>query len=54
KYVKKSEKDKVDKIKEEGIKQLKKYRESRGLKEREDVKQALLIFIGKDEYQVIE
>ncbi|MGH2332322.1 AAA family ATPase [Thermoanaerobacter mathranii] len=54
KYVKKNEKDKVDKIKEEGIKQLKKYRESRGLKEREDVKQALLIFIGKDEYQVIE
>ncbi|ADH60452.1 AAA-ATPase-like protein [Thermoanaerobacter mathranii subsp. mathranii str. A3] len=54
KYVKKNEKDKVDKIKEEGIKQLKKYRESRGLKEREDVKQALIIFIGKDEYQVIE
>ncbi|MEM5242920.1 AAA family ATPase [Thermoanaerobacter sp. CM-CNRG TB177] len=54
KYVKKSEKDKVDKIKEEGIKQLKRYRESRGLKERKDVKEALLIFIGKDEYQVIE
>ncbi|SHE52514.1 PD-(D/E)XK nuclease superfamily protein [Thermoanaerobacter uzonensis DSM 18761] len=54
KYVKKSEKDKVDKIKEEGIKQLKRYRESRGLKERKDVKQALIIFIGKDEYQVIE
>ncbi|MFV9567094.1 AAA family ATPase [Thermoanaerobacter mathranii] len=54
KYVKKSEKDKVDKIKEEGIKQLKKYRESIGLKERKDVKQALIIFIGKDEYQVIE
>ncbi|UZQ83655.1 ATP-binding protein [Thermoanaerobacter sp. RKWS2] len=54
KYVKKSEKDKVDKIKEEGIKQLKRYRESKGLKERKDVKQALIIFIGKDEYQVIE
>ncbi|SFE33072.1 Predicted AAA-ATPase, partial [Thermoanaerobacter thermohydrosulfuricus] len=54
KYIKKSEKDKVDKIKEEGIKQLKRYRESRGLKERKDVKQALIIFIGKDEYQVIE
>ncbi|EMT40074.1 MULTISPECIES: ATP-binding protein [Thermoanaerobacter] len=54
KYIKKSEKDKVDKIKEEGIKQLKRYRESRGLKERKDVKEALLIFIGKDEYQVIE
>ncbi|MGH2332320.1 AAA family ATPase [Thermoanaerobacter mathranii] len=54
KYVKKNEKDKVDKIKEEGIKQLKKYRESIGLKERKDVKQALIIFIGKDEYQVIE
>ncbi|KHO61179.1 ATPase AAA [Thermoanaerobacter sp. YS13] len=54
KYVKKSEKGKVDKIKEEGIKQLKRYRESKGLKERKDVKQALIIFIGKDEYQVIE
>ncbi|HHW58021.1 MAG TPA: AAA family ATPase [Clostridia bacterium] len=54
KYVKKSEKDKVDKIKEEGIKQLKRYRESKGLKERKDVKQALIIFIGKDEYQIIE
>ncbi|AIS51842.1 hypothetical protein TKV_c06570 [Thermoanaerobacter kivui] len=54
KYIKKSEKDKVDKIKEEGIRQLKRYRESRGLKERKDVKEALLIFIGKDEYQVIE
>ncbi|EIW00658.1 ATP-binding protein [Thermoanaerobacter siderophilus] len=54
KYVKKSEKDKIDKIKEEGIKQLKRYRESKGLKERKDVKQALIIFIGKDEYQVIE
>ncbi|AEM78210.1 ATP-binding protein [Thermoanaerobacter wiegelii] len=48
KYIKKSEKDKVDKIKEEGIKQLKRYRESKGLKERKDVKQALIIFIGKD------
>ncbi|HCD10131.1 MAG TPA: AAA family ATPase [Thermoanaerobacter sp.] len=54
KYIKKSEKDKVDKIREEGIRQLKRYRESRGLQERKDVKQALLIFIGKDEYQVIE
>jgi len=54
KYIKKSEKDKVDKIREEGIRQLKRYRESRGLKERKDVKEALLIFIGKDEYQVIE
>ncbi|TCO53798.1 hypothetical protein EV203_1633, partial [Caldanaerobacter subterraneus] len=39
---------------EEGIKQLKRYIESRGLKDRKDVKQALVIFIGKDEYQVIE
>jgi uncharacterized protein YoxC len=54
KYIKKREKDKVDKIREEGIRQLKRYRESRGLQERKDVKQALLIFIGKDEYQVIE
>jgi hypothetical protein len=54
KYLKKSEKGKVDKIKEEGIKQLKRYIESRGLKDRKDVKQALVIFIGKDEYQVIE
>jgi hypothetical protein len=54
KYLKKSEKGKVDKIKEEGIKQLKRYIESRGLKDRKDVRQALVIFIGKDEYQVIE
>ncbi|NNG67671.1 AAA family ATPase [Caldanaerobacter subterraneus] len=54
KYVKKSEKDKVEKIREEGIEQLKRYGESKGLQERKDVKQVLIIFIGKDEYQITE
>jgi hypothetical protein len=39
---------------EEGFKQLKRYGESKGLQGRKDLKQALVIFIGKDEYQIIE
>ncbi|MCM8901595.1 PD-(D/E)XK nuclease domain-containing protein [Caldicoprobacter algeriensis] len=54
KYIKKGERNSIDRIIEEGLKQLKRYGESKGLQGRKDLKQALLIFIGKDEYRVIE
>lgn len=47
KYIKKGERNSIDRIIEEGLKQLKRYGESKGLQGRKDLKQALLIFIGK-------
>jgi hypothetical protein len=60
KYIKKSEERRpdfaayVEKIKAEGLRQLERYKKSRRLENKKDLKQALLIFIGKDEYEVVE
>ena len=54
KYLKKSDADKLAETKTEGLAQLKRYAESRGLANRSDVKQALVIFIGKGEAVVVE
>ncbi|AZO93465.1 AAA family ATPase [Halocella sp. SP3-1] len=53
KYLKKSERDKLAVVKREGLKQLERYAASRKFKDKDNIKQALLIFIGKDEYELI-
>ncbi|MBF8984595.1 AAA family ATPase [Lutibacter sp. B2] len=52
KYIKKSERDKLEKIKAEGLKQLEGYVRSREFEGKTNVKNALIIFIGKDEYMI--
>ncbi|WP_425447946.1 AAA family ATPase [Dethiothermospora halolimnae] len=54
KYIKKSERNKLEEVKKEGLKQLKGYVDSREFKDREHTKQALIVFVGKDEYEVVE
>lgn len=54
KYVKKSERAKLEQVKQEGLKQLRHYAESRNFANKTDLKKALLVFIGKDEYLIIE
>ena len=54
KYIKKSERAKLMQVKEEGLKQLKRYKDSRNFSGREDLKQALIIFIGREEYLIVE
>ncbi len=54
KYLKKDEKGKMGRLKEEGRRQLEKYMKSREFAEKDNVKKALIIFIGKDEYVVEE
>ena len=54
KYLKKSERHKLDKVKKEGLEQLKNYAASRSNNTGENIKQALIIFIGKDEYLIEE
>ncbi len=53
KYLKKSEKDQLDRVKQEGLTQLEKYAKSRQFENKEFIKKALIIFIGKDDYEVI-
>jgi hypothetical protein len=52
KYLKKSDKDQLDAVKVEGLKQLQNYAVSRNMEDKENVKQALIIFVGKDEYVI--
>jgi len=54
KYVKKSERDKLMQVKEEGLRQLKRYSESRNFDDKKDIKKALVVFIGKDQYVIAE
>ena len=60
KYIKKSEERRpdfaqyIEKIKAEGQEQLGRYKTSRRLENKKDLKQALLIFIGKDKYEIVE
>ena len=53
KYLKKSERNRLEEVKREGLKQLKGYVDSREFKDRENIKHALIVFIGKDEYEVV-
>ncbi len=52
KYLKKNEKDRLGKVKEEGLNQLERYANSRKLKGQKNIKKVLLVFIGKDEYRI--
>ncbi|MDR2172370.1 MAG: PD-(D/E)XK nuclease domain-containing protein, partial [Planctomycetaceae bacterium] len=48
-----SKKD-IDEVKKKGLEQLNQYITSRRLKDRPNLKSALLIFIGKNKYKIIE
>ena len=52
KYLKKSERDKLAEVKEEGLRQLKQYASSRKFINNDSIKKVLIVFIGKDEYVV--
>nr|WP_026486306.1 ATP-binding protein [Caldanaerobius polysaccharolyticus] len=54
KYVKEKDRSRLEAIKQEGLRQLAKYVDSKGFKERKDVKAALVVFIGKGEYMYFE
>ncbi|MCK4258650.1 MAG: AAA family ATPase [Halanaerobiales bacterium] len=53
KYLKKSEANKLEEVKEKGLAQLKRYASSNRFKFKKNLKQALIIFIGKDTYEVV-
>ncbi|MCK4260401.1 MAG: AAA family ATPase [Halanaerobiales bacterium] len=53
KYLKKSETNQLERVKKEGLTQLDQYAKSRHFKDKENLKKALIIFIGKDEYEII-
>ncbi|MCK4257354.1 MAG: AAA family ATPase [Halanaerobiales bacterium] len=53
KYLKKSERNQLGRIKKEGLAQLKRYAESDKFNDKENLKKALIIFIGKDEYEIL-
>ncbi len=52
KYIKKNEKDRLAKVKEEGLNQLERYANSRKFKNKKNVKNVVLVFIGKDEFKI--
>lgn len=54
KYLKKSEQERLLQIKEEGLKQLQRYAQCARFRDKVDLKQALVIFIGKNEYVMVE
>lgn len=54
KYVKKRDEATLAEVKEEGLRQLQRYAKSRDCQGRLDLRQALVIFIGKDEVVVLE
>jgi hypothetical protein len=53
KYLKKSEKARLEQVKEQGLAQLRRYAKARDFEGKRDLKKALLIFIGKDEYMIV-
>ncbi|QSZ27755.1 AAA family ATPase [Aceticella autotrophica] len=53
KYIKKSDEKNIDAVIKEGEEQLKKYAESQQYKGKQNIKKALIIFIGKGEYRII-
>jgi len=52
KYLKKSERDKLAEVKEEGLRQLEEYADSRKFSNKENLKKVLIVFIAKDEYVI--
>jgi len=52
KYLKKSDKDKLARVKDEGLRQLREYANSDEFAGKIDIKQVLVVFIGKDEYYI--
>ncbi|WP_230867354.1 PD-(D/E)XK nuclease domain-containing protein [Iocasia frigidifontis] len=53
KYLKKNQRDEIEKVKEKGLTQLQRYADSRKFKDKKDVKKVLLVFIGKDEFKIL-
>jgi hypothetical protein len=54
KYLKKQSAAEIEKVKEQGLTQLAGYAKSRDLADKPHVKRALIIFVGKDEWVVVE
>ncbi|MCK4260378.1 MAG: AAA family ATPase, partial [Halanaerobiales bacterium] len=54
KYLKKEDKSRLEQIKKEGLKQLEEYSSSKKFVDKKNLKKALIIFIGKDEYEIVE
>ncbi|MCD5405119.1 MAG: ATP-binding protein [Desulfotomaculum sp.] len=54
KYLKESERDKLEEVKKRGLEQLERYAKSKNLADRENLKKALLVFIGKKDYVIVE
>ncbi|AEM78216.1 ATP-binding protein [Thermoanaerobacter wiegelii] len=54
KYVKKSDEKYIDEVIEKGKEQLKRYRESMQFKDKQNLKKALVVFIGKGDYKIFE
>jgi hypothetical protein len=54
KYVKKSDEKYIEEIIEKGKEQLKRYRESMQFKDKQNLKKALVVFIGKGDYKIFE
>ncbi len=52
KYLKESERDKLEQVKKQGLEQLERYAKSKNLADKENLKKALLIFIGKKDYVI--
>jgi len=53
KYLKKSDEKDIEKIIKEGQEQLIRYAKSKQFKDKQNIKKALIIFIGKGEYRVL-
>ena len=54
KYLKKSERDKLEEIKQKGLEQLEKYANTKNLTKKDNLKKVLLVFIGNEDYVVVE
>lgn len=54
KYLKIAEQKKIDRARDEGLRQLREYAESRNFTGKKGLRQALVIFVGKDRYLVTE
>nr|WP_205665672.1 ATP-binding protein [Anoxybacter fermentans] len=53
KYIKRREKDQLERIREEGLAQLREYADSNVFRDKKNLKKALIIFIGKGEYEIV-
>lgn len=54
KYLKESERGQLEQVKQKGLEQLHKYMASKSLTAKKDLKKALVIFIGKKDYVLVE